>query len=194
MIDSVRPGDHGSIAQLHDASLRRSLLTALGPLVVTRYYKFASVSPSEVVRVARIDGRIAGACVLSLAPGSLLRRFAVRSPWLMATRLGLRVVTDRDLRQRLRARIHERDSNPVQLPEVVQIFTDPAQRGRGIGAKLLAACEESLREAGERAYCIHTHRDDNAAGIRFYQREGFTTVGETDSFGDRFYVMTKGLT
>jgi GNAT superfamily N-acetyltransferase len=193
VIDFVRPGDHGNIARLHDACLRRSLLSALGPQVVTRYYKFAAVSPSEVVRVARVDGRIAGACVLSLAPGSLLRRFAMRSPWLMATRLAVHVVIDRDLRKRLRARVHERDSNPVQLPEVVQIFTDPAHRGRGIGAKLLSACEESLREAGERAYCIHTHRDDNAAGIRFYQREGFATVGETSSFGDHFVVMTKAV-
>jgi ribosomal protein S18 acetylase RimI-like enzyme len=194
MIDAVRPGDHARVAALHDACLRRSLLSALGPQVVLRYYKFAGASKSEVVRVARVDGEIAGACLLSMAPGSLLRRFAMHAPWLMATRLGLRIVTDRDLRKRLRARIGERDSNPVQLPEVVQIFTDPAQRGRGIGATLLAACEESLREAGERAYCIHTHRDDNAAGIHFYQREGFTTVGETTSFGDRFYVMTKGLT
>lgn len=193
MIDAVRPGDHAHIARLHDACLRRSLLSALGERVVTRYYKFASASQLEVVRVARVDGRIAGACLLSLAPGSLLRRFALHAPWLMATRLGLRIVTDRDLRQRLRARIGERDSNPVQLPEVVQIFTDPAQRGRGIGAALLAACEESLRAAGERAYCIHTHRDDNAAGIRFYEREGFSLVGETASFGDRFVVMTKSI-
>jgi GNAT superfamily N-acetyltransferase len=193
VIDVVRPGDHAHIARLHDACLRRSLLSALGEQVVTRYYRWASASPTEVVRVARSEGRIAGACLLSLAPGTLLRRFATHAPWLMATRLGLRVVTDRDLRQRLRARISERDSNPVQLPEVVQIFTDPAQRGQRIGATLLAACEESLRAAGERAYCIHTHRDDNAAGIRFYQREGFTTVGETASFGDRFVVMTKAL-
>jgi ribosomal protein S18 acetylase RimI-like enzyme len=63
-----------------------------------------------------------------------------------------------------------------------------------VGAQLLRVCEDHLRLEGESAYTVHTHRDDNASGIRFYEREGFAIIGESRSFGDAFVVMRKSIT
>jgi len=113
----------------------------------------------------------------------------------MSIELATQLVKNSNVRRRVAHRIVHPpafDSGPY-APEVTQIFTSEAARGRGIGAQLLRACEEDLRARGIRAYFVHTHRDDNAAGIAFYRREGFVTISEGTSFGDVFLLMQKEL-
>jgi len=182
------------LAALHRACLPDSMISMLGPAAVTRYYDLVTTSPFEHVVVARSAGPIEAACVLSLEPQSVLRRFATAAPLRFAGDLAHRSLTPA-FRKRLLARIGEGGGGPDSgVPEVTQIFTDAAQRGRGLGSALLRACEDRLRELGQLTYCIHTLRDDNDAGIRFYRREGFTQSGTSRSFGDTYLVMTKGLT
>ena len=204
---AAEPGDVARLAALHRACLPASILSALGDAGVARYYAFALASPHErvfVVRASRADTgelhAVAG-CVLSTAANTLLRRFALHAPAALARELARALAGGGRLRRRMRARLAEaaraiaapRSNEAPPLPEVTQIFTDPAQRGRGLGASLLRAAEAALRAAGQRAYCIHTLRDDNDAGIGFYRREGFSTTGTTRSFGDHYLVMTKAL-
>lgn len=194
MIDRARPADLERLATLHLACLPDSLLSSLGRRAVVRYYDHALAAPTELVLAARIDGAVVGGCVLSHAPGTLLRRFAVASPLRLAGELGRALMRSRDLRRRCLRRLREREPEAIaDAPEIVQIFTDEELRGRGIGSQFLRSCEESLRLAGTTAYTIRTHRDDNDAGLRFYRREGFAAIGETVSFGDRFVVMKKDL-
>jgi ribosomal protein S18 acetylase RimI-like enzyme len=151
--------------------------------------------------------RLAAACVLTLEPNTVMSRFARHAPLSLASDL-VRQSLDPGFRRRLLARVREAagsgagaagsgagaaGSGGPGVPEVTQIFTDAAYRGRGLGRGLLRACEARLRELGQLAYCIHTLRDDNDAGIRFYRREGFTETGTSRSFGDTYLVMTKGL-
>jgi ribosomal protein S18 acetylase RimI-like enzyme len=208
-VERAGPGDLRPLAALHRACLPESILTALGAAGVARYYALAIGSPEERVLVVRgggPGGPLVAGCLLSLAPHTLLRRFALRAPGALARELAGGLVSSDALRRRLVARLGEaaRASTPglsglppglpPGLPEVTQIFTDPGQRGQGLGAKLLRAAEAQLRELGQVAYCVHTLRDANDAGIRFYRREGFTEAGTTRSFGDHYLVMTKGLT
>jgi ribosomal protein S18 acetylase RimI-like enzyme len=196
-------GDVARVAALHRACLPGSILTALGDAGVARYYALVLASPHDHVFVVRDPGdadRAVAACVLTTAAPTLLRRFALHAPGALARELAGELVASRPLRGRLRARLGEAvrglaDRGPPApaLPEVTQIFTDAAARGRGLGARLLGAAEAGLRAAGHRAYCIHTLRDDNDAGIRFYRREGFSATGTTTSFGDHYLVMTKEL-
>jgi ribosomal protein S18 acetylase RimI-like enzyme len=201
-------GDLPRLAALHRACLPESILSALGDTGVARYYAFALASPHEhvfVVREAPREADPVAACVLSTGADTMLRRFALHAPGALAGELARGLLASGRLRRRMRARLAEAaravagraaaaaaPAVPV-LPEVTQIFTDPAQRGRGLGAILLGAAEAAARQAGHRAYCIHTLRDDNDAGIRFYRREGFTATGTTRSFGDHYLVMTKEL-
>ena len=137
---------------------------------------------------------ISAACVLALEPHTVMGRFVRHAPLALAADLARQTLRGA-FRRRLIARVREGGGAAGPgVPEVTQIFTAAAQRGRGLGSALLRACEDHLRDLGQVSYCIHTLRDDNDAGIRFYRREGFTQTGTTRSFGDHYLVMTKGLT
>jgi GNAT superfamily N-acetyltransferase len=170
VIRDARADDVEILVRLHAECLRASLLTKLGPRALARFYRLAIASPNEHVWVATADdtgGRVVGGCVLSDEPATMSQRLL----------LGRRLVA--------RASAHS--------PEVTQIFTDGKLRGKGIGAQLLRTCEETLRTRGVRKYFVHTQRDDNEAGVRFYRREGFVQIGESRSFGQPFLVMQKDL-
>jgi ribosomal protein S18 acetylase RimI-like enzyme len=188
--------DAGALAALHAASLPSSLLSKLGTGALVRYYQYLMDSEAELVWVADEDGAVAGGCVLSDQPQTMLGRFARHAPFRLARELAVQTLRDRDLRARLARRLRDPGAephDPPHSPEVTQIFTDPRLRGRGLGAQLLRTCEATLRTRGSGTYFVHTQRDDNDAGIRFYRREGFVTIGESRSFGEAFLVMQKEL-
>lgn len=195
MISHAVAADAAGLAALHAACLPASLLSALGARALERYYRFAIAAPTELVLAARSGADLAGGCVLSCAPETLLRRFVRGAPWSLARELVRELVVSRDLRRRCWQRVRERgDTQPEDhLPEITQIFTNERLRGQGVGAELVRTCEGYLRERHHAGYRIHTHRDDNHDAIRFYRRSGFHQVGEIHSFGDAFVVMKKEL-
>jgi ribosomal protein S18 acetylase RimI-like enzyme len=192
IIRSTIRADLEDLAELHARSLPTSLFTALGRDALIRYYAYVEASPYETAWTAAVDGRVAGACVVSYQPSSVLSRFVRHAPIAFARELAGLVVRDRELRKALARRLRER-AGETHAPEVTQIFTDPSHRGRGIGAALLRSCEANLRTRSFASYFVHTERDDNDAGIRFYRREGFEPIGESQSFGRAFLVMKKDL-
>jgi GNAT superfamily N-acetyltransferase len=202
----IRPlvrADVAQVARMHADALPASLLSALGQPVLEQYYAFVAwpdrPRPSAGSRPERawvvVDGEdnLVGACVLSDEPGSLLQRFARYAPVSLGRALLTQLVRNRTLRTRVAHRLRERGGDVPHAPEVTQIFTDRRVRGSGFGGRLLRACEAHLRTRGVRSYFVHTERDDNDAGIRFYRREGFVTIGESRSFGQAFLVMQKDL-
>jgi ribosomal protein S18 acetylase RimI-like enzyme len=62
------------------------------------------------------------------------------------------------------------------LARLYSIATAPTARGRGIGARLLAAAEEAARTRGCRALRLEV-RVDNAAAIALYERTGYRCFG-----------------
>ena len=56
------------------------------------------------------------------------------------------------------------------------VYVGREQRGRGIGGVLLNALEERARELGYHKMVLAAF-PHNAAGMRLYQRHGFSTVG-----------------
>jgi ribosomal protein S18 acetylase RimI-like enzyme len=188
------PADAEALARLHADSLAGSLLTSLGAAALARFYAYVMTSPVETVWSAEDGGRVVGGCVLSDEPHSVLRRFARHAPVQLARELATQLVRNGELRGRVLRGLRERgDGDGPHAPEVTQIFTDATMRGRGIGAQLLRTCEASLRTRNVRNYFVHTERDDNEAGIRFYHREGFVTIGESRSFGQAFLILQKDL-
>lgn len=195
IVTTLSPSDIERLAALHRASLPRSMLSVLGQPAVVRYYRMVLRSYDEIVAIARnARGTIDAGVVVSRSPADLLDRFSRVEPWPLALEITKSLVLSGDLRRRAFRRFGEAVPHETHgIPELVQIFTDPALRGRGIGADLVRSCEDALRRAGDRAYVIRTHRDGNDAGIRFYRRLGFTIIGETRSFGDHYVVMKKDL-
>ncbi len=194
IVRSTIRADLEVLSELHAASLPTSLFTALGHDALVRFYAYVEASPYETAWTAAEAGTVVGACVLSYEPASVLRRFVSHAPIAFARELGKLVLRDAGLRDRLVQKLREREpTTGPHGPEVTQIFTDQSRRGHGIGAALLRACEAKLRTARISRYFVHTERDDNTAGIRFYRREGFHPIGESRSFGRAFLVMQKDL-
>lgn len=192
MIREPRAADADALARLHTTSLPTSLLTELGHGALVRYYQFAIRSSHEHVWVAVEDDEVVGGCVLSDDPASVMRRFVRQVPVQFATDLGKAILRRGGLRRRLLAGLRG-GSDGGHKPEVTQIFTDAQRRGQGVGAQLLRVCEQTLRARRAASYFVHTQRDDNEAGIRFYRREGFVQIGESRSFGEAFVVLQKEL-
>ncbi len=184
--------DRDGLVALHQESLPDSLLSCLGRAALERYYDFVIDSKEEAVFVCRAEERVIGGCVLTYQSQSLLSRFVQKAPLRFALELAQGVRKNRALARRLWLRLQERNPSGPDLPEVVQIFTAASQRGRGIGRDLLSFAEKTLADRAIGEYCIHTLRDDNEAGRRFYRRHGFQEVSEGRSFGDFYVLMTKG--
>jgi GNAT superfamily N-acetyltransferase len=195
IVTALNHADVVRLAVLHRASLPRSMISVLGQDAVVRYYDMVLRSFQEIVAIARNEqGIIDAGVVVSRKPATLLNRFSRVAPTHFAAEICKSFVLSGDVRRRFFRRIRESEPHGLDgIPELVQIFTDSALRGRGIGADLVRTCEDALRRAGDRAYVIRTHRDNNDAGIRFYLRLGFTKIGETRSFGDHYVVMKKDL-
>ena len=67
------------------------------------------------------------------------------------------------------------------VARLYSIAVDPARRGAGIGAALLADSERQARAAGRDRLRLEV-RADNAAAIALYQREGFRQFGVHRSY------------
>lgn len=192
IVRSTIRADLEDLARLHAEALPTSLFTALGHDALVRYYAYVEASPHETAWTASENGEVVGACVVSHEPDSVLYRFVSHAPVAFARELGKLVVRDAEIRGKLVQKLRE-PAGETHSPEVTQIFTDRERRGHGIGAALLRACEAKLRTARISRYFVHTERDDNTQGIRFYRREGFNPIGESRSFGRAFLVMQKDL-
>jgi len=78
---------------------------------------------------------------------------------------------------------------------LVTIDVDPAARRLGVGKLMLREAEEQVRAVGLRRVDLHVARD-NAAAIRFYEREGYGCIGMVEEFypnGLDALVYRKGL-
>jgi ribosomal-protein-alanine N-acetyltransferase len=62
------------------------------------------------------------------------------------------------------------------LARLYSIAVDPAARGTGLGAALLAAAERAARRRGARRLRLEV-RQDNPAAIRLYETRGYRRVG-----------------
>lgn len=72
---------------------------------------------------------------------------------------------------------------PGRVIELVNLYVHPAHQGRGIGTTLL---QQSLQHAMDEKFaamwlCVW---QENRAALNFYQRAGFTQVGQTQVFVD----------
>lgn len=185
--DMLAPGDFDRLAALHATCMSGSMLSWFGQRFTTAAYRYFDRSPLENIFIHRKDGCIDGACILSLSPATITRRLVLHTGLLLWLPLHI-------FERRVLSAIFDFSAGvAIDCPEVVFIFSDPASRGLGHGAKLLAQCEAALRKCGESRYAIKTLDDDANPAIRFYIRHGFTERGRFVHSGARFRRMDKTL-
>ena len=67
-------------------------------------------------------------------------------------------------------------------PELIYLAVEEASTEAGIGAQLVAAFNQALRDRGITAYELSVDAD-NSRGIRFYEKLGFRPLDEHWQFG-----------
>jgi GNAT superfamily N-acetyltransferase len=72
----------------------------------------------------------------------------------------------------------DKDDQPdtKELPEVVNIFTDPRCRGKGIATDLLAIVERSLLKWNQESYFLKTLNTETNEALHFYRKRGFNEM------------------
>lgn len=80
--------------------------------------------------------------------------------------------------------------------ELRRLYVDDSCHGTGLAGLLVSSAEEAAKKEGYRSMWLGAW-EDNARGIRFYQKMGFEAVGEhTFTVGDslrRDHVMEKSI-
>lgn len=189
--------DADRLAASHAACLPGSVLSALGPAVLRRYYAFADRSPSEMLLVARCSGEIVGACIVSDSPDSLMSRFSRRYLFAVVARTGLGIVFNARVRAFVRSRFASRSAAGEDLrhgrPELLQIFSAAETRSRGVGRSLIDEVDRRLTERGIGSYLVKTETDGGNRAIGFYLRNGYREVLTASVEGKRYTYFEKLL-
>jgi GNAT superfamily N-acetyltransferase len=184
--------DFRRLARLHESTMPTSVFARTGADLLARYYQWIVTSPLEHLFVVKHDGRVAGAAVLSLAPSSLLRRFAMQTPAAFSIAVLKRFLRDAVFRGELAAFVRERiggNQTDEAVPELVQIFVDPAERRRSIGSDLLAQVTEAVKGRGIPSYRARTLLNDTGGVVEFYTRRGFRPEREVRFCGVPYILL-----
>lgn len=81
------------------------------------------------------------------------------------------------------------------IARLYSISVDPAARGQGLGARLLAACEEHARSRGAERMRLEV-RSTNSSAARLYGAAGYRVIARLESYypdGEAAHRMEKVL-
>lgn len=70
------------------------------------------------------------------------------------------------------------DGGPAGRWDIISVWVDPARRGHGLAARLMAAARERAVAGGATELALWV-TDGNAAAIRLYESMGFAPTGNT---------------
>lgn len=183
----LRAADMARLAEMHASSLHMQMLTLMGRNYLRAFYRFVAASPLERIFVARIDGALAGACVITQADDTVLRRAVLATFPHFLIAAGARFVRSAAFRRTCWAVLRS-GSRPALKPQILVIFTDPAWTGRGIGRRLIERAASELPDA-DYLYTKTEAIDSNRA-IDFYAKIGFE-IAEQASYAERAYLYMR---
>jgi len=132
---------------------------------------------SAVLRVARVDGRVAGGFVAFSPRGYMLQKMNLRDQVGCLIHQGWRAMTRWEHVNRILGLSHPLDPHWY----LAVLGVSPSERGRGLGTLLVRELEALVSEEPASIYL----ESDRADSIRFYQRRGFTIREEHDVLGVR---------
>lgn len=188
--DRLDERDVAQLARMHVEAIPESLISRVGERYARAFYRYVARSEDELLLVERDGSALAGGCLVSLAPETLSRRMlrhtplAVMAPFAIH-RLPLRVMA--------RSVLEPAGAPKPPGPEILLIFTDPARRSRGLGARLLARCEALLIARGIPTLLVQTRDDPANRAIQFYDRARFQRIASRSKYGKRLILFEKPL-
>jgi ribosomal protein S18 acetylase RimI-like enzyme len=172
----LAPEHAEAAARLHMAGQPGTFLTSLGPGVLAALYRALPASAAgfgfAALETSAVDAPVIGFVSATTNVGRLFVAVGVRLlPPLLAQLARHPTLIGRSLQTALYP-LQMRDEDGPAAAELLSIMVEPARRGQGIGAQLLAAlvtvCRE--REIGRLDVSVDAA---NRGAQRFYSRHGF---------------------
>jgi len=189
---TLAEADLARLAELHVASIDDSLPALLGERFTRGLYRFFSASELELLLVERVEGRIEGACVVSLAPATLNRRIARATFGSLLPAAVRSVLTRSEFRALLWHTL--RDSGEEEkVPEITYVFVASVLRGRNLGQRLVGQVDAALSERGVAGYYVKTLDDPANRAVQFYEQNGFRCIGLRKEGGRNFVEFHRQL-
>lgn len=189
-------GALGQLANLHAMCLQDSLTTSLGRAVLKSYYQYVLDSKQDILFTVFEGEQVIGACVLSLAPDTLTKRFVKKNFLLVGLNMAKGFALSAFTRKKIINFLFNKGSKPsniVDMPEVVQIYTDASFRNKRIGTRLIEMTEEFLKEQGIACYYLKTLSDPENLALHFYHKRNFTKIDDCTFCGRAYTYLVKDL-
>jgi ribosomal protein S18 acetylase RimI-like enzyme len=195
--DVLGARDIALLARMHVESLPESMVSRVGERYARAFYRYLARSPEELVLLDREEttGDLRGACIVSLAPDTLSRRLLYRTPLPLHAALAVRRLPLGAMLAGAGAKVTGgRTRSPEPLcPEILLIFTVPAARSQGLGARLLERCEALLAARGVDQLRVRTRDDPANRALGFYERASFTRVASLSTHGKQLVLFRKAI-
>ena len=172
--------DAAGIGALHAEAIHEGFLPTLGPRFLRRLYRRIVRSDDAMVFVTEDDQGITGFVAIATNTSSLYRDFLLHDG-LMAALAAAPALAASPRRSLETLRYGFSSGGQDGRPEAEVLATAVAQRARrtGIGARLLTAATDGLRDSGVLGACVVT-ASDNRSAQRMYERAGFIHLATTE--------------
>ncbi len=184
------------VVEIHCASLPDDFLPRLGKDFLEKTFYPAVIASDQASLLIDVqeDQNVTGFIVVTLDSGLFLSRMVKDDFWSFALT---------GMRSSLRSWGHFRRNIQILLSSVFGKETDPAgeiyiiavdesMRGKGIGAKLVSAAEDYLRQMGIAAIKIKT-LTSNEDWIGFFKKAGWDVIDRFKLIGNDYTVLKKKL-
>jgi ribosomal protein S18 acetylase RimI-like enzyme len=182
-IERFGPQHVGAVAALHIDSLS-GLLTRIGPAATRAYYTACAASPLATGFVAHSGSAVEGFVLGSITPPALRGDVLRREPMEVATGIVAGVLRRPATLWWLLRSFGSPESGQYDstAPELIYLTVSRQQRGRGLGRRLVEAFAGAMRAAGQTRFELSVD-ENNRDAAAFYERLGFTRIGEYREFG-----------
>jgi GNAT superfamily N-acetyltransferase len=163
------------VVDVHLHSFEGFFLSFLGPQFLRLYYESIVDYLGGVGYVYLNGGRVVG-FVCGIVGPSRFYRHLIRTRWwrFAVAALGAALRRPSIVPRLFRALLYpSKTSRRADTATLTSIAVDPAMKGEGIGAKLVAVFLEDVRGRGVRRVNLTTDRHGNDKVNTFYQKQGF---------------------
>jgi len=184
MIRNAKKEEIESIVNLHLVSLKDGVLYELGKGVLRLFYEEILYDKGNFILVYESDNSIIGVAASTKNIEELLDRIKKKH----FARIALDILKKLITNPKLPLKLLQKYPSDVKA-ELLFLFVDASQRGKGIGEKLVNATSKKFMAEGVNNYKI-TVLSSNPRGKRFYERIGFKKAQTYTSFGEKRDIYT----
>lgn len=175
----------GEIARIHTLAYSAAHFSATFEQNKLEEYNILLLENSDLSLVALDDGKPVGFAISGMKVSRGVREFTRRNRLYL---IGKLLSHPNFLFAKIYGKFNAvffKHAPSTAAYRLLSIATDPSAQSRGVGAALLAALEQRLKERGVNRYGLSV-RADNPRAVEFYRRNGF--VAEKIQLGSLYFA------